>query len=211
MPEPGTLALFAAAALALLLIPGPSVIYIVTRTVAQGRSAGLTSVLGVHVGSVAHVAAAALGLSAILASSAMAFSVVKYLGAVYLIWLGLRQLLRRPVAVGAAAPTALRSRRRLFGDGVLVNVLNPKTAIFFLAFLPQFADPSRGPIAVQVVVLGACFIGLGMLSDSGYALLAGAVSGRVRNSVAARRRLDRASGVVYLGLGAGAALTGRHP
>jgi threonine/homoserine/homoserine lactone efflux protein len=206
VPSPTTLALFAIASFALLVVPGPAVLYIVTRSVAQGRAAGLTSMLGVHVGSVVHVAAAALGLSALLASSATAFAVVKYLGAAYLIWLGVQKL-RRPDAT-LHEESAQRSRRRIFGEGIVVNILNPKTAIFFLAFLPQFANPQRGPIASQIVVLGVCFIALGIVNDGAYALLAGALAGRLRRNAAIRRRLERASGLVFIGLGAGAALAG---
>jgi threonine/homoserine/homoserine lactone efflux protein len=183
------------------------VLYIVTRSVSQGRRAGLISVLGVHVGSVVHVTAAALGLSALLASSATAFMIVKYLGAAYLVWLGVQKLRRRESGPVEEAPPVRSSR--LFTQGIVVNVLNPKTAIFFLAFLPQFVNPSRGPVAVQIIILGACFILLGIMSDGGYALLAGTLAGRIRRTRKARRRLDRASGVVYLGLGAGAALASR--
>jgi threonine/homoserine/homoserine lactone efflux protein len=208
MPTTSTLLVFAAAGLALLLVPGPAVLYIVTRSVSQGRGAGLVSVLGVHVGSVVHVAAAALGLSALLASSATAFAVVRYAGAAYLVWLGVQKLRSRGHVATPTGEPAAATRGRLFAQGIVVNVLNPKTALFFLAFLPQFVHPDRGPVAVQILVLGACFIGLGMLSDSGYAVLAGALAGRLRRTVRARRRLDRASGVVFLGLGAGAALAG---
>jgi threonine/homoserine/homoserine lactone efflux protein len=207
MPSLTSLLLFAAASIALLVVPGPSVLYIVTRSVSQGRRAGLISVLGVHVGSVVHVTAAALGLSALLASSATAFMIVKYLGAAYLVWLGVQKLRRRESGPVEEAPPVRSSR--LFTQGIVVNVLNPKTAIFFLAFLPQFVNPSRGPVALQIIVLGACFILLGIMSDGGYALLAGTLAGRIRRTRKARRRLDRASGVVYLGLGAGAALASR--
>jgi threonine/homoserine/homoserine lactone efflux protein len=201
-----TLALFAAATLALLLVPGPAVVYIVTRSVAQGRAAGLVSVLGVHAGSVVHVTAAALGISALLAASATAFAIVKYLGAAYLVYLGVRKLIKRSTD---EEPFEMRraSWSRLFTEGFVVNVLNPKTAIFFLAFLPQFADPSRGPLAPQIVLLGLIWIVLGMASDGSYALLSSALAGRLRRSPQARRRLDVGSGVVYLGLGAVAALT----
>ncbi|MEW9527245.1 LysE family translocator [Microbispora sp. NPDC049125] len=204
MPSVTTLALFSAATLALLLVPGPAVVYIVTRSVAQGRTAGLLSVLGVHAGSLVHVAAAALGISALLAASATAFAVVKYLGAAYLVYLGVRKLMTR----SEAGPTEVRhaSRSRLLGEGFVVNVLNPKTVIFFLAFLPQFADPARGPLAPQIVLLGAIWIVLGMASDGSYALASSALAGRLRSSARARRRLDVGSGVVYLGLGAVAAL-----
>ncbi|MEU6739312.1 LysE family translocator [Streptosporangium sandarakinum] len=208
MPDLTTLALFVAATLALLLVPGPAVLYIVTRSVAQGRSAGMVSMLGVHLGSVVHVAAAALGVSALLAASATAFAVVRYLGAAYLVWLGVRKLMARSGGLDAVAPPAA-SRSRLFWEGFVVNVLNPKTAIFFLAFLPQFTDPARGAVAPQIMLLGVIWILLGVASDGAYALLASAMAGRLRGSARARRRLDTGSGVVYLGLGATAALTGQ--
>ncbi|MDP9846347.1 LysE family translocator [Streptosporangium lutulentum] len=207
MPDLTILALFAVATLALLLVPGPAVVYIVTRSVAQGRSAGLISVLGIHLGSVVHVAAAALGISALLATSATAFAVVKYLGAAYLVWLGVRKLMARQSGDEAVEPP-LASRSRMFWQGFVVNVLNPKTAIFFLAFLPQFTDHTRGPIAPQILLLGVIWIVLGMASDGAFALLASAMAGRLRRSARARRRLDLTSGVVYLGLGAVAAFTG---
>ncbi|RCG31028.1 LysE family translocator [Sphaerisporangium album] len=210
MPPTSTLAIFSIAALALLLVPGPAVVYIVTRSVAQGRSAGLVSVAGVHTGSAVHVLAAALGVSAVLATSATAFMVVKYLGAAYLVWLGLRKLFARPDGeADAQAPSA--SRSRLFAEGFVVNVLNPKTAIFFLAFLPQFVDPARGPVAPQIALLGLIWIALGMASDGGYAFLSSALAGRLRRSRTAARRLDIAGGLVYLGLGAVAAFAGDGP
>jgi threonine/homoserine/homoserine lactone efflux protein len=207
VPEPSTFLVFLAATIALLVVPGPVVIFVVTRSITQGRIAGLVSVLGVHTGSVVHVAAAALGISALLAASATAFGVVKYLGAAYLVFLGLQRLLRRGHDDEAVdfTPTP---RAHLYRQGIVVNVLNPKTAIFFLAFLPQFANPDRGPVAIQIAVLGICFILLGLLSDSAYALLSGTVSGRLRRSASVRRHLDRVSGVIYLGLGATAALAG---
>ncbi|MEV4224470.1 LysE family translocator [Nonomuraea sp. NPDC049725] len=201
MPDLTTLALFCAATLALLLVPGPAVLFIVTRSVAQGRSAGLVSVLGVHAGSVVHVVAATLGVSALLAASATAFTVVKYAGVAYLVWLGLRKLVRRGGG-GEAVAVPEQSRRRMFWEGFVVNVLNPKTAIFFLAFLPQFTDPSAGPVAPQMLVLGLIWMVLGMASDGTYALLSSALAGYVRGSARARRRLDVGSGLVYLGLAA---------
>jgi threonine/homoserine/homoserine lactone efflux protein len=203
MPDAATFALFAVACLAFLAIPGPSVFYIVTRSLVQGRRAGLTSMLGVQAGGLVHVVAAAFGVSALIASSAAAFTVVKYVGAAYLIFLGLRKLLGRepdePELVGASASTT-----RLFTHGVVVNVLNPKTALFFLAFLPQFVDPSAGPVALQMLVLGLTLICLGMLSDGTYALLAAGAGNQLRN----RRRLERLSGGVFVGLGVFAALAG---
>ena len=209
MPSPSTFALFAAASLALLVVPGPAVLYIVTRSAEQGRRVGLASVAGVHVGTVVHVLAAAVGLSALLVSSAAAFALVKYAGAAYLVALGLRRLFghspghERPVP---AAPSAARA----FRQGVVVNVLNPKTALFFLAFLPPFLNPDRGPLFAQVVLLGLTFIGLGLLSDSAYALLASYAATRWRRRERVARVGERASGLVYVALGVLAALTRRH-
>jgi threonine/homoserine/homoserine lactone efflux protein len=208
MPAPTTLALFAAATIVLLVVPGPAVLYIVTRSVAQGRGAGLVSMLGVHTGSLVHVAFAAVGVSALLYASATAFTVVRYAGAAYLVFLGLRKLLGRVTAGGDVVEAPVAPRARLYAQGVVVNVLNPKTAIFFLAFLPQFVNPARGPVALQIVVLGACFIALGIVSDGSYALLASALAGRLRRTPRARRALDRSSGVMLLGLGAYAAFGG---
>jgi threonine/homoserine/homoserine lactone efflux protein len=206
MPSPTTLLLFLSASLALLVIPGPSVTFIVTRSVQQGRAAGLVSVLGVHAGSVVHVLAAALGLSAVLASSALAFTVVKYVGAAYLLYLGIRQLWRSKAAATEAPDPEPDSRWRLFRQGAIVNILNPKTAIFFLAFLPQFVAPERGPVWFQVIMLGLVFMALGMLSDGAYALAAGAIGGRLRRSATVGRWLDRVSGGIHIALGTFAAL-----
>ncbi|HEX4814844.1 MAG TPA: LysE family translocator [Nonomuraea sp.] len=201
MPDLSTLALFCAATLGLLVMPGPAVLYIVTRSVSQGRAAGLVSVLGVHAGSVVHVAAAAAGVSALLAASATAFTVVKYVGVAYLGWLGVRKLMRRGGG-GEAVVLRVQSRRRLFWEGFVVNVLNPKTAIFFLAFLPPFADAAAGPVGPQILLLGLLWIVLGMASDGTYAMFASALASRVRGSARVRRRLDVGSGLAYLGLAA---------
>jgi threonine/homoserine/homoserine lactone efflux protein len=211
MPDASTFLLFAAASIAFLAIPGPSVFYIVTRSLAQGRRAGVTSMLGVQVGGLVHVVAAAFGLSALIASSATAFTVVKYAGAAYLIVIGLRKLLARDREDVALEPIGTASDRRLFWQGAVVNILNPKTALFFLAFLPQFVDPTA-PIAPQMLVLGTMLVGIGVLSDGTYALLAAGAGRRLRETAAARRRLDRLSGGVFVGLGLVAALAGepRH-
>src|SRR5262249_36141720 len=172
LPDAQSLGIFALAALVLLLTPGPAVLYIVARSVDQGRRAGLVSVLGVHVGTLVHVLAAAAGLSALLTASATAFSVVKYLGAAYLVYLGVRRLLSR----GASAQRVDGRERRLsrvFLDGVTVNVLNPKTALFFLAFLPQFVDVTRGRVGAQVLCLGLVFVLLGAVTDGLYAVSSG--------------------------------------
>jgi threonine/homoserine/homoserine lactone efflux protein len=213
VPRPSTLALFAATALAILLVPGPAVPYIVTRSVENGRRVGLAGVLGVHLGTLVHIAAAAAGLSALLVSSASAFSVVKYAGAAYLIALGLRRLLVAPPPELDESDQAVRratSPRSALAQGIAVNVLNPKTALFFLAFLPPFLDPSRGPVAVQVVVLGLVFVAIGLVSDSAYAVTAASLATRLRNRGVIARRGQRASGLVFVGLGVGAALTPRH-
>jgi threonine/homoserine/homoserine lactone efflux protein len=208
MPDSTTLALFAAATAALLLVPGPSVLFIVARTLEHGRRGGLVSMLGVEAGALLHVAAATVGVSALVAASPAALLVVKLAGAAYLLAMGVRAFRRPHEIASAAAADAGCSPGRLFRQGVLVDALNPKTAMFFLAFLPQFVDPGAGAVAGQTLVLGLCFVALATLSDGGYALLAGAVAERLRRSAVARDRLRRVSGAAYLGLGA---LTGLSP
>jgi len=204
VPDASTLLLFAGASLALLAVPGPAVLYVVTRSVDQGRAAGLVSVLGVETGTFAYALAAAAGLTGLIAASELGFTIVKYAGAAYLVYLGVRKLLERE-----APEEALSSgRSRLFLRGVLVQLLNPKIAIFFLAFLPQFVDPASGPIAVQVLVLGTIFTLLAVVTDGAYVLLAAAVGGCLRSGRRARRRLAKLSGGVYIGLGISAALSG---
>ena len=204
---PDRLALFAAAALALLVVPGPAVLYIVTRSIHQGRRAGLVSVLGIHIGTLVHITAATAGLSALLVSSATAFTAVKLAGAAYLIGLGLWTLLSRTpeaeVALGGE-----RRLRRVFAQGVVVNVLNPKTALFFLAFLPQFVDPHRGQAALQIALLGLTFAALGMVTDSIWAVGAGAAGDVLRRSRRFAHVQRYVSGTVFVGLGVVTALAG---
>ena len=209
MPTGPALLTFAAAALVVLLIPGPAVLYIVARSLAKGRRAGLVSVFGLSAGALAHVAAAALGLSALLVASATAFGVVKALGAIYLVWLGVRTLLAPDAADELRAPEP-RSARRLFRDGVIVSLLNPKIAVFFLAFLPQFADPARGPVARQVLLLGLLYVGMALVTDSAYAMLAGFVRQRLGARVAGAPAARYATGALYIGLGLGAAFADRR-
>ena len=204
LPDSTAVWLFCVAAMALLAIPGPAVLYVVVQSAEQGRRAGIASVGGIHVGSLVHVAAATAGLSALIVASAVAFSAVKFAGAAYLVYLGIRKLLERPVVTEVERPP--EPLRRAFSRGIVVNVLNPKTALFFLAFLPQFVDRSRGGVWSQVLVLGLLFVLLGLVSDSLYALAAGTVGGLLRRR---RSALRYGSGAVYIGLGALAAFARR--
>lgn len=207
MPTLDSLAVFAVASAVLILIPGPAVLYIVARSVHQGRKAGIVSALGVEIGSMVHIVGAALGLSAILVSSSMAFSVVKFAGAAYLIYLGIRTLLTREAATEEVAITPMKLRR-LFGQGVIVNVLNPKVALFFFAFFPQFVDPNRGSIALQTLVLGVVFCVVGTALDCTWALLAGTAGSRLKGNVHFLRRQRLVTGAIYLGLGVTTAFAG---
>jgi threonine/homoserine/homoserine lactone efflux protein len=203
---PARLALFLGATLALTLTPGPAVLFIVARSMGQGRRAGLLSVLGIGLGNAVHASVTALGLAAVLASSPVAFAAVKYLGAGYLVFLGARKLLARGQAAGVAptAPAGSAVLRQAF----LVAVLNPKTALFFLAFLPQFADPSRGALGAQILVLGAIFLAVAVFTDCAYALLAGGIGAWLRRHPSFGRGERQVSGIVYIGLGVLAALAG---
>ena len=207
LPDLPTLGLFVAAALLLLLTPGPAVLYIVARSIAEGRRAGLISMLGVHAGTLVHVAAAAAGLSALLAASATAFSVVKYLGAAYLVYLGVRRLLDPRTLAAPGDGTAPRLRRA-FLDGVIVNVLNPKTALFFLAFLPQFVDIGRGALGAQILLLGGIFVALGLMTDGLYALSAGTAAQWLRANPRFLAGERWVSGGMFIGLGVAAAVSG---
>jgi threonine/homoserine/homoserine lactone efflux protein len=209
MPEPTTLLLFAGAAVALLVVPGPSVIYIVTRGMHQGRAAALVSVLGVTTATVVHTVLAAAGLSAVLASSAVAFSVVKYAGSGYLVYLAIRTWLDRS-GERIDIPRPVADLRRVYVEGFLVNLLNPKTALFILALLPQFVDPARGAAGIQILVLGGLLASLGLLSDGTYALASGSLGSwlRGRRSIAGMQR--RVSATIYALLGIGTALVGQR-
>ena len=168
VPSADSLLGFAVASIVLLMIPGPAVVFVVNRSVSDGRSVALASVAGLELGNLVHALAATAGLSAIIATSATAFSVVKWAGALYLIGVGLVTLLRPPDRL--ALGDSRLSHRRAFGQGVIVNVLNPKVALFFLSYLPQFVDPARGAAWRQVLVLGIVFVVLGVLSDSTWAI-----------------------------------------
>jgi threonine/homoserine/homoserine lactone efflux protein len=204
-PDSGTVWVFCLTALALLVIPGPAVLYVVVQGAEQGRRTGLASVAGIHLGTLVHVAAATVGLSALIVASAVAFSAVKYAGALYLVYIGVRKLLGRDEP--SLEPGRRRvSYRRAFVRGAVVNVLNPKTALFFLALLPQFIDADRGGVWSQALVLGLLFVALGLVTDSGYALAAGTVGGVLRR----RRAMGYGSGAIFIGLGAAAAVAKRR-
>jgi threonine/homoserine/homoserine lactone efflux protein len=209
VPDASTLLVFGAAALALIVVPGPAVLYIVAQSIDRGWLAGFVSALGVAVGGLVHVTAAAIGLSSLLVSSATAFNVVKYAGAGYLIGLGLWTLVRWSDEPAVEIPKERKLSRR-FWQGVVVNVLNPKTALFFFAFLPQFVDPEKGSAALQIGVLGLVFVVLAVASDSMWAVAAGTASERLRGN---RRFLGiqrYVSGSVFCGLGALTAVAKRH-
>jgi threonine/homoserine/homoserine lactone efflux protein len=208
MPDVATLAVFSAAALALIVVPGPAVLYIVARGIDQGRLAGVVSAFGIAAGGLVHVVAAAVGISSLVVSSATAFTVVKWAGAAYLVVLGLRRLLGGDEEETGTVPDRERSLRRIFWQGAVVNVLNPKTALFFLAFLPQFVDVDGGSVAVQVVVLGLLFVALALLSDSAWGLAAGTAAGWLRGKRRVLRTQRYATGGVLVGLGLVTALTG---
>lgn len=205
-PSESSLLLFLSAALVLLAIPGPAVFYVVGRSIDQGRGAGFVSALGIGVGTLFHAGAAALGLSALLMSSVAAFSAVKYLGAAYLIYLGVQKL-RHEEPLEFSRPAGVKPSH-VFRQGIVVNVLNPKTALFFFAFLPQFVDRSRGSVAGQILFLGVLFAVMGVASDSVWAVFAGTIAERLRSSTrwrAARRYL---SGGMLISLGVATAVAG---
>ena len=196
-----------AAALVLLLIPGPAVLYITARSASQGRMAGFVSVLAIETANFIQAVAAALGLSAILLSSALAFDVVKYLGAAYLIYLGIRKLLS--AHDGMENETVRReSLSRIYWQGFMINILNPKTALFFFAFLPQFVDPAKGNVTGQTLLLGCIFVGMALVTDSLYALLASSLAEKLTGNLGFAKGQRYFAGLVYVGLGVTTALTG---
>jgi len=207
MPSTSAIALFCLASLALAVVPGPAVTYIVTQSIDKGRRAGLVSALGVASGGLVHVGAATLGLSALIASSATAFTTVKLVGAAYLIVIGIRRILSSEEDTEVqVVPTP---HRRLYVQGAVVNVLNPKTALFFLAFLPQFVDASRGSVAGQVALLGVLFVVIAFTSDAMYALLADLLAGRLRRSGRGAKIRRWVSGGIFIALGVTAATARR--
>ena len=164
---------FAIASLALLVIPGPAVLYVINRSISDGRSTALAAVAGLEIGNFMHVIAATVGLSAVIAASATAFSVVKWIGAGYLIYIGLRTVSRKPASFNQEQKSL--PRRKSFTQGIVVNTSNPKVALFFLSFLPQFIDTEKGSAALQSLILGSLFVAIGLCTDGLYAFLASAL------------------------------------
>jgi threonine/homoserine/homoserine lactone efflux protein len=205
VPDSETLWLFTVACAGLVAIPGPAVLYIVSRSALHGRRAGLVSVAGIETGNFVQVLAATAGLAAIVASSATAFSIVKYAGAAYLIYLGIRTI-REGAAVDDGSPDRRgRSGRRLYWEGVVVGALNPKLALFLLAFLPQFVDPA-GMVWLQTLVLGTIFSLVATVGDSAFALAAGTAGSKLRQRLGREGAFSWGTGSLLIGLGAWAAL-----
>ena len=204
-----TLAAFVLASTVLAVTPGPGVVYIFARTLAQGRRAGLASVAGVALGNLGNAIGASIGLAALFAVSSLAFTVVKFAGAAYLVWLGIRAW-RAPAATLATPAFEAPRLGRIFRDGCVVALLNPKTALFFAAFLPQFIDPSASAIA-QSALFGAAFVAIAACTDTAYVLAAGAAAPALGTFGKARALGGYASALVYLGLGLFTALTDPRP
>ncbi|HKW66718.1 MAG TPA: LysE family translocator [Terriglobales bacterium] len=197
--------LFLAAAVVLAITPGPGIFYVLTRTLAGGRRDGFLSAGGTLLGGLFHVFAAALGVSAILAASAVAFAVVKYAGAAYLVYLGIRMIRSRDFSLNLAQPSALKGT---FRQGIATEVLNPKTALFFLSFIPQFIHPERGHVFAQFVMLGAISVGLNTSADIAVAFLGGALGKKLKQSTRLMRRQRLVSGLAMIGLGVYVAAAG---
>lgn len=200
VPSSSTYAVFLVTAIVLLLIPGPAVLYVVTRSIEMGRSGGIASVAGITTGTIAYVVLATVGLSSLILASTAAFDAVKFVGAAYLFVLGIRRLLGR----GLEEPDAdavPRTRLRAYTQGVFVNLTNPKTIVFIFAFIPQFVDPNAQDPGLQVLALGLTFALLGFLSDSMWALAAGTVADRLRGSTGIAWVQRWIGGSVLVGLG----------
>jgi len=207
MLDSSRLGVFIAASLVLLVTPGPAVVYIVTRSIDQGWIAGVVSSLGMAVGSLVHVTVAWLGMSAILFSSDNAFVALKYAGAAYLMYLGV-QTLQAGNQVQASDRLEQQGLQRVFSQAIVVNLLNPKSALFFIAFMPQFVDRSRGTVAGQLLFLSGVFFALAIITDTTYALLAGKLGDLLRSSPTFRRRQRYVTAAMYIGLGLAAAFSG---
>lgn len=193
--------IFLLAAFTLLVIPGPAVLYITARSIEQGRLAGIVSTLGIGVGAFIHVVAAALGLSALLMSSALAFTIVKYLGAAYLIYLGIQTLFAKQADSSEEVTLKQQPLRKIFTQGIIVNVLNPKTALFFFAFIPQFISAENGSVTLQILFLGATFILMAICTDSVYAIFVGTLGNYLRDNQRFAKIQRWFSGCTYIFLG----------
>lgn len=214
MPDLAHLTAFAIAAITVALIPGPGLLYVLARSLGGGRAAGIRSTYGTALGGLVHVAAAAAGLSALVAASATAFTAVKFAGAAYLVWLGVKTLLAAdrtpPAAAFAPAREDVAAAAGALRQGILTEVLNPKTALFFLTFLPQFCQPANGPLALQILILGTASVALNSLADVVVAVSAGRISERLRAQPRVWRRQQVATGSLLVALGVYAATAGHR-
>lgn len=209
LPDPSTLLLFMTAALALNVTPGPDMLYVVARSVGEGRAAGVISSLGIAAGCLMHTLAVAFGLAGLLRAVPVAFEIVRWTGAAYLVWLGARAF-RKQGTTTAHAPMTPASRAAVFRQGMLTNVLNPKVALFFLAFLPQFVDPDRGPVALQLISLGLLFNVSGTLVNVAVAALASGAGTWSRRRFGESPLLRRVTGALFIALGVRLALLERR-
>ena len=209
MPDLQSLLVFIGAGLLLNITPGPDVLYIVGRSLGQGRVAGLVSVIGISTGCLFHVTSAALGLSALMLALPLAYDTIRYAGAAYLVWLGVRAIATKasPLHMQRVDPERLG---RVFRQGVLTNLLNPKVALFFLAFLPQFTDPAQGPVPLQIALLGLIFIGNGTIVCVVYALAASWLGEWLKTRYDVATWLNRSMGALFIGLGVRLALANRR-
>ena len=213
MPDSAHFILFLTAAVVLAVAPGPGMLYVLARSLAGGRREGILSSIGTFLGGMVHVIAAAAGVSIILAKSAMAFATVKYAGAAYLCFLGIRMILdaHRPDLSSSDLTVEIEgSRRNPLWQGVVTEVLNPKTALFFLSFIPQFVNRGAGHVFVQFLVLGTISVCLNTTADLIVTLLAGPVGNRIRSSATFRRRQRTATGLIMIGLGTYLAASESH-
>ncbi len=201
IPELESILLFLTAATILVIIPGPAVLYIMSKSIEHGRKAGIVSVLGISIGGLVHVIAAAIGISAIILASTLAFSILKYLGALYLIYLGIKKILKKTPTPEQQEIGTKQRLSKIFYEGVLVNALNPKTAIFFLAFLPQFISPANGGVTSQIIFLGLLFIVVALLGDLLYVILSSKIASWIKSSKASGRVQRYIIGAIYIVLG----------
>jgi threonine/homoserine/homoserine lactone efflux protein len=210
MPHLSQLTLFITGTIVIVVIPGPNIFYLIARSIHQGRMAGLASVLGIEAATTIHICAATLGLTSVLLSSALAFNIVKYLGAAYLVYLGIRKLLsREEESRSEIKPEG--ELKQVFVQGFLVNLLNPKTSLFFFAFLPQFVDPGNGSVPVQILSFGLVLVLLATAIEVAYVLLASRLRTWLRGNETFSRRQRYFAGSAYIGLGLATALSGsRH-